>query len=151
MRNVAIQNADTEWVLYIEADMVTQTNLSMRISNALSKGLFKRSERNRIDAYILPLFYPPESLRLSSSLQLPQEKISLTKMGYKSPAYRSHSYMNYTAWLASNDSKSQFVWKDVSTYIPKLMEPYYLIKKSERIMKIFTVGDTLKINELIQF
>jgi hypothetical protein len=134
LRNIAVQNADTEWILYIEADMVTQKNLSFIATKAIETVLAP-DKYKRNTAFILPLFYPQDNRRLSQNIVIPQHKNELAQMGFQKPFYRSHSYMNYEKWLESNSTTTLGVYNyDATPSMLKLMEPYYMAKKNAILM-----------------
>ena len=95
LRNAAVRHARSDWVLYLEADMLLPA-----AHERLRKHLPRFAAASGVDgttpAWILLLY---NALAAAKQHAPPDDKADLLAAGYNNSAYGSHAFMDYAAWL----------------------------------------------------
>ena len=137
LRNVAIKEATTKYILYLEGDMILPAHTQQLLKEETNyMNQIKRPHSNVINALILPLFYPSGECK---EKPMPRSKIDLQMMPYRGCAYESHQFMNYETWLLLPANKTVFkLPKYVSILgtnrdgeLIKGFEPYFVVARKD--------------------
>lgn len=130
LRNVALENSESKYVLVIDIDMLPSFGLNSKLTNFLSNfSIYTKDDHNRF-AFVIPTFEMHISDNVpktkSDVLDLWQRKT--LRPFYAEICWKCQKHTNYSAWrnLGSSDSLQigyEVKWKDP-------WEPFYVVPKS---------------------
>lgn len=139
LRQYAIEQAMTDWVLYLEADMATVPNAHNIIVERWDD-MMAVNEKSNEAVFVVPIYHSRSTNSSEMMEQIPSNKSELKLMlkpDYPKPLkrmgkrYRSHSALNYDKWESVADGV--FIPYDESgnprAILEKRQEPYFIIRK----------------------
>jgi len=141
MRQISVENTNTAFVLYIEADIQVQDNAHEKIMAINRDGYSEKS------AFVLPLF---------SSSTVPTQVQSYSN--FKPIGYQSHQGLAYSKWKQTSDIMTYRGKTSIPGEPSKInnQEPYFVVRKS--VMPAYDVlywsmiGDKVQhINDMSDF